>query len=194
MGTERSDSNGKRETQMKDRDNDHDTELFREAIGPVRRVRSDRHHERPVPPPAVPRQRESDEARVLDDLARGPMDFSDAETGEEISFLAPGLQKRVLKRLRRGHWRVQDEIDLHEMNLEAARSSIRNFLEEAERQGLTCVKIIHGKGLRSGPAGPQIKRLTAAVLSRHARVAAFASAPPNDGGTGAVHVLLKARQ
>jgi len=108
--------------------------------------------------------------------------------------LRPGLQKRVLTRLRRGHWRVEEEIDLHQMNLEAATASIRHFLAEADRERMSCVRIIHGKGLRSGPEGPQLKRLTARLLSRHPRVAAFASAPPHDGGTGAVYVLLRARR
>jgi DNA-nicking Smr family endonuclease len=176
------------------KDSDDDLDLFRESIGSVRRVRSDRVQSRPPPPKAVPKQRRKDESQVMHDLATGPIDFSQVETGEEISYLRPGLQKRVLSRLRRGHWRVQDQIDLHQMNLDAAGRSIRAFLEHADRERMSCVKIIHGKGLRSGPAGPQIKRLTARLLSRHDRVAAFASAPPNDGGTGAVYVLLRARR
>jgi DNA-nicking Smr family endonuclease len=175
-------------------ESDNDTDLFREAVGQVRRIRSDRDRSRPPPPPAKPSQRELDEARVMDDLANAPIDFASVETGEEISYLRPGLQKRVLTRLRRGHWRVEDELDLHHMNLEAASSSIRRFLLEADRERMSCVRIIHGKGLRSGPEGPQLKRLTARLLSRHDRVAAFASAPPHDGGTGAVYVLLRARR
>ncbi len=175
-------------------ESDNDRDLFRSAVGAVRRIRSERDHSRPEPPRPRASQRERDEARVMDDLAHGPIDFASIETGEEISYLHPGLQKRVLTRLRRGHWRVEDELDLHQMNLEAASSSIRKFLSEAERERLSCVRIIHGKGLRSGPAGPQLKRLTARLLSRHDRVAAFASTPPHDGGTGAVYVLLRARR
>ncbi len=176
------------------KDSDDDLDLFRESIGSVRRLKSDRVRSRPPAPRAIPTQRQRDEGRVMDDLANAPIDFSTVETGEEITYLRPGLQKRVLTRLRRGHWRVQDQIDLHEMNLEVAGLSIRSFLEHAYRERMSCVKIIHGKGLRSGPAGPQIKRLTARLLSRNDRVAAFASAPPNDGGTGAVYVLLSARR
>ncbi|MDZ7789351.1 MAG: Smr/MutS family protein [Xanthomonadales bacterium] len=175
-------------------ESDDDTDLFRAAVGDVRRIRSKRDHSRPAPPPPRPSQRERDEARVMDDLAHGPIDFSSVETGEEITYLRPGLQNRVLTRLRRGHWRVEDELDLHSMNLEAATGSIRRFLLEADRDRMSCVRIIHGKGLRSGPGGPQLKRLTARLLSRHNRVAAFASAPPHDGGTGAVYVLLRARR
>lgn len=176
------------------KDSDDDLDLFRQSVGSVRRLKSERVRSRPPAPRAVPVQRRQDEARVMHDLANAPIDFSTVETGEEISYLRPGLQKRVITRLRRGHWRVQDQLDLHELNLEAAGRSIQAFLEHADREGMSCIKIIHGKGLRSGPAGPQIKRLAARMLSRHSRVAAFASAPPNDGGTGAVYVLLSARR
>ncbi|MFP4207777.1 MAG: Smr/MutS family protein [Wenzhouxiangella sp.] len=169
---------------------DDERALFRAEIGRVRRVRSQRDHSRPDAPRPLPAQRELDEQAVLEELAHGPVDFSQVETGEEISYLKPGLQRRLLTRLRRGHWKVQDEIDLHEMNVSVASQSMREFLEHARRDGLTCVKIIHGKGLRSGPDGPQLKRLAAGLLARHSAVCAFASAPPRDGGTGAVYVLL----
>jgi DNA-nicking Smr family endonuclease len=175
-------------------ESDDDFDLFRSSVGAVRRIRTDRDLSRPEPPAPKPNQRELDEARVMDDLAHAPIDFSSVETGEEISYLRPGLQKRVLTRLRRGHWRIEDELDLHHMNLEAATNSIRRFLADADRDRMSCVRIIHGKGLRSGPEGPQLKRLTARLLSRHGRVAAFASAPPHDGGTGAVYVLMRARR
>ncbi|TVQ27903.1 MAG: SMR domain protein [Wenzhouxiangella sp.] len=172
---------------------DEDRDLFRSSVGSVRRISAQRvqgHHPRPAP---RPRQRERDEAAVMDELAHGPIDFEAIETGEELTWLRPGLQRRVLTRLRRGHWRVQDEIDLHQMNTEAAAGSIRAFITAAHRDGLSCVKIIHGKGLRSGPDGPRLKRLTARLLTRIERVCAFASAPRHDGGTGAVYVLLKTR-
>src|SRR5699024_8689453 len=146
-------------------ESDNDRELFRSAVGAVRRIRSERDHSRPEPPPPKASQRERDEAQVMAELAHGPIDFASVETGEEISYLRAGLQKRVLTRLRRGHWRVEDELDLHQMNLEAAAASIRHFLHDAGRDRLTCVRIVHGKGLRSGPAGPQLKRLTASLLS-----------------------------
>ncbi len=175
-------------------ESDDDLELFRSTVGALRRVRSDRDRSRPAPPPPQPSQRERDEARALDEMANAPFDYAEVETGEEIYYLMPGLQRRVLSRLKRGHWRIEDELDLHEMNLEAATNSIRRFIAEADRDRMSCVRIIHGKGLRSGPDGPQLKRLTARLLSRHARIAAFASAPPYDGGTGAVYVLLRARR
>lgn len=170
-----------------------DDRLFRDSLEGVRPLRSDRDTSRPPPPPPVPKQRQRDEQQVMAELATGPIDFSSIETGEEISHVKPGLQQRVLKRLRRGHWRVQIELDLHDMNTEAASNAIRECLDEALKNHLSCIKIIHGKGLRSGPDGPQLKRLTASLLARHPRVLAFASAPAHDGGTGAVHVLLNQR-
>lgn len=170
---------------------DDEKNLFRAEVGRVRRLKSLRDHSRPPAPRPLPKQRQRDEQAVLAELAQAPIDFAQAETGEEISYLRDGLHRRTLGRLRRGHWRVQDEIDLHEMNTTAAGQSVRAFLDEAQRAGFGCVKIIHGKGLRSGPDGPQLKRMTASLLARHPRVCAFASARPNDGGTGAVYVLLE---
>ncbi|AKS41681.1 Smr/MutS family protein [Wenzhouxiangella marina] len=170
---------------------DEDRELFRSAVGEVRRVRHERVAQRGTPPSPVPAQRRLDEAAVMDELATGHFDFSSVETGEELQWVRPGMRPRLVNRLRRGHWRVQDEIDLHQMNTQAAAATIRAFLKEAIRDGLSCVKIIHGKGLRSGPDGPRIKQITARLLARHDRVVAFASAPPHDGGTGAVYVLLR---
>ena len=178
-------------------DSDDDLTLFRDAVGPVRRIHSERSTSRPKPVQARPAMREADEQKVLEELSAADpaLDamFDSLETGEELLWLRPGLQTRILKRLRRGYWRVQDEMDLHQMNVEAASRSIRIFLHESLDHGYSCVKIIHGKGLRSGPAGPRLKALTARLLSRHPSVLAFATAPRSDGGTGAVYVLLNNR-
>ncbi|MDT8438161.1 MAG: Smr/MutS family protein [Wenzhouxiangellaceae bacterium] len=171
---------------------DEDDKLFRNHVGAVRPLRSSRVAVPPTRVAPAPRMREADERQVIDDLDRARPHGEHFDTGEELGWTRPGLQRRVLMRLRRGHWQVQDELDLHQMNTEAARSSIRSFLDDALANGRRCVKIIHGKGLRSGPGGPRLKQLTARMLSHHPRVLAFASAPPSDGGTGAVYVLVKA--
>ncbi len=170
-----------------------DFSAFREAVGPVRRIRSERAETRPRRARPSPRMRRADEAQVLEDLAAANPGAELLETGEELQWLRPGLQNRVLLRLRRGHWRIQDEIDLHQMNVDAAIRSIRIFLDEALVAGFSCVKIIHGKGLRSGPSGPRLRGATGRVLSRHPRVLAFTAARPGDGGSGATYVLLKRR-
>lgn len=171
-----------------------DVALFRSTVGPVqKKIRPERDQSRPKAPPPKPKQRVLDEQAVMAELAHGFLDFNDIETGEEISHLTEGLDRRVLKRLRRGHWRVEEALDLHDMTVKVATNALRQFLSEAQRAGLTCVKIIHGKGLRSGPDGPKLKRMSAGVLARHSGVLAFASAPHHDGGTGAVYVLLRTR-
>lgn len=170
-----------------------DFSAFREAVGPVRRIRTERAETRPNRARPSPRMRRADEARVLDELAVATPGADALETGEELQWLRPGLQNRVLVRLRRGHWRIQDEIDLHQMNVDAATRSIRIFLDESLAAGFSCVKIIHGKGLRSGPAGPRLRAATGRVLSRHPRVLAFTGARPGDGGSGATYVLLRQR-
>lgn len=170
---------------------DKDRALFRATVGPVQRLKHGRDRSKPKAPEARPRQRDLDDQAVMDELASGRFDFDSVETGEEISHVKSGLDPRILKQLRKGLWRVQDEIDLHEMTVQVAGSTIKDFLLDAKRAGLSCVKIIHGKGLRSGPDGPKLKRLTAGILAKHRDVMAFASAPSHDGGTGAVHVLLK---
>src|SRR5690625_1816335 len=103
---------------MKD---DSDRHLFRSAVSAVRRVRSERDLSRPRPPRPEAAQTRRSEAEVMETLAHGPLDFSDVETGEEISHVHPGLQNRILKQLRRGRWRVQDELDLHQMRSEERR-------------------------------------------------------------------------
>lgn len=170
---------------------DEDKALFRSAVGPVARIQYARDRSRPKAPPPKPRQSELDEAAVMEELADGQFDFNDVETGEEITHIKDGVDPRAIKRLRRGHWRVQADIDLHEMTVKVATESLRGFIHEARQHGLTCIKVIHGKGLRSGPEGPKLKRMTASVLARHSQVMAFASAPIHDGGTGAVYVLLR---
>lgn len=168
-----------------------DADLFRESVGPVRPVRSRRALvDRPRPRPE-PRQSQADERAVVDELLNHEWDPAGLETGEEMFHARPGVQKRVLRRLRRGQYSVGAELDLHSLNAEAARAALNRFLAGAGDRMITCVKIIHGKGLRSKGDGPVLKRLVNHWLRRHPAVVAFASARANDGGTGAVYVLLK---
>ncbi|SEI84822.1 Smr/MutS family protein [Frateuria terrea] len=168
-----------------------DIRLFRDAIGPVREIRAD------TPPPPAPRPEprahmlEADEAAVPGELLELAFDPAVMEVGEELSYLRDGYQPRLLRQLKRGQFSIQDELDLHHMNTAAAQSSIASFLAEARQHGLRCVRIVHGKGLRSKAAGPVLKALTDRLLRRRDDVVAFASAKPAQGGTGAVIVLLK---
>ena len=111
---------------------------------------------------------------------------------EPLSFRRPGVRDQVMRRLRRGLYPVEDELDLHGLNQAAARDSLSEFLESNRNAAHRCVRIVHGKGYRSGARGPILKIAVNAWLRRHPDVMAFTSARPIDGGTGAVYVLLRA--
>ena len=134
---------------------------------------------------------EADEAAVPGELLHMTFDPASMEVGEELSFLRDGYPPKLLRQLKRGQFSVQDDLDLHQMNAAAAQVSIIEFLAEARKAGIRCVRIIHGKGLRSKAAGPVLKMLTDRMLRRRDDIIAFASARPALGGTGAVVVLLK---
>lgn len=168
-----------------------DLRLFEEAVGKVRRLnREFAVSERPRPAPE-PTQSLLDEAQVPRELMGSAIDPATIEVGEELSYLKPGLSPRLLRRLKRGHFSIADEIDLHQMTAEVARAAVKVFLDDSQRAARLCVKIIHGKGLRSRSQGPVLKGLVDGLLRRRADVLAFASAPPAKGGTGAVVVLLR---
>ncbi|CAM5251770.1 SMR domain protein OS=Rhodanobacter lindaniclasticus OX=75310 GN=B1991_12300 PE=4 SV=1 [Rhodanobacter lindaniclasticus] len=134
---------------------------------------------------------EADEAAVPGELLDMNFDPAALEVGEELSYLREGYPPRLLRQLKRGQFSVGDDLDLHQMNAAAAQASMVAFLAEARRTGVRCVRIIHGKGLRSKAAGPVLKALTDRLLRRRDDVIAFASARPAQGGTGAVIVLLR---
>jgi DNA-nicking Smr family endonuclease len=168
-----------------------DIALFREAVGPVRRIEhAPPASEKPRPKPRA-HMREADEAAVTGDLLHGEHDPAVIEIGEELGYLRQGHSPKLLRRLKRGQFSIQGEIDLHHMNAEAARACILELLDEAHAEGWRCVRIVHGKGLRSRPGGPVLKGLTDRILRRRSDVLAFASARPAQGGTGAVVVLLR---
>lgn len=141
------------------------------------------------PPPAA-RQRELDEQAVIGELLSPLTDPADLETGEELLYLRSGHPPKLLRRLRRGHFSVTRTVDLHHMDKNTARDVLLDFIEHSVQAGHGCVRVIHGKGLRSRNE-PVLKLMTRRLLSRHSNVVAFASCRPVDGGTGAVNVLLR---
>ncbi len=171
--------------------NDDDSRLFREAIGAVRRLDPVLPPPAPARPAPHPHMLEADEAAVPGELLDMAFDPALLEVGEELSYLRDGYPPKLLRQLKRGQFSMQDDLDLHQMNAAAAQASIVAFLAEAHQHGWRCVRIVHGKGLRSRAAGPVLKGLTDRLLRRRDDVIAFASARPAFGGTGAVVVLLK---
>jgi DNA-nicking Smr family endonuclease len=140
-------------------------------------------------PPAKARFTAADRAMVLVESLQGlPGDIGD--TGDEISFRRAGVQDGVMRKLKRGEYRVEATCDLHGLRADEAKAAVREFLAEALAYSLRCVRIIHGKGMNSGPRGPVIKTAVNMILRKTAPVLAFTSARRVDGGTGAINVLL----
>jgi len=124
--------------------------------------------------------------------APGRTDARPLEGGDVQSYQRPGVRTQVVRRLRRGLIGIEGELDLHGLGQAAARDQLAEFLAFSRASGRRCVRIIHGKGYRSGARGPILKMAVDTWLRRQPDVMAFTSARPIDGGTGAVYVLLRA--
>jgi DNA-nicking Smr family endonuclease len=169
-----------------------ESDVFRKAVGRVDPVRAPQRVEpyrvRPAP---IPAKRREDERAVLAELARLTFD-DDAEIEDDASYLRPGLPRDILRKLRRTHWVIQDHLDLHGLTADEAALEMATFLGDCVRRGLRCVRIVHGKGLRSPGREPVLKRRVRKLLSRREEVLAFVEPRAVQGGGGAVVVLLEA--
>jgi DNA-nicking Smr family endonuclease len=152
----------------------------------------------PRPPPATRRpaaeEEESEALARLADLCAGIGPFGWSDTSEYIEGGAPGVDRRLVRRLRRGEFSVQAHLDLHGMTRDEARRAVEHFVTTARQRGLRCVLVIHGRGLNSKDQIPVLKQRLAAWLQRGKlgrQVLAFATARPSDGGAGAIYVLLR---
>lgn len=168
---------------------------FRRAVADVAPLSpQQRHALKGPPPPPQAAQRRRDELMALHESLHGPVSLEDAlDSGEELSFLRDGLSRQLLRQLRRGHWVVQDGIDLHGMDRVTAADAVSVFLRDSAARGLRCVRIVHGKGLGSKNREPVLKAKLRKWLPPRDEVLAFCQAPDNDGGGGALLVLLKPR-
>lgn len=171
---------------------DDDSNLFRDAIGPVRELPA-----RPIPPSKPkPRPRakmaERDEANARDEF-RHALDDTLLQAGDPLNYRRDEVPARVLRKLRNGEYAAQEELDLHHCNARQAETLLRGFLQEVRAARLGCVRIVHGKGLNSESGAPILKNLVDGMLRKRADVLAFHSTPPAQGGTGAVLVLLAKR-
>ena len=144
-------------------------------------------------PPALARQRQRDEAAALAESIAGIVDAEALlETDDALSYRRHGIGIDVVRKLRRGVWVLQDEIDLHGLRRDEAHERVSTFLREAARAGYRCVRVVHGKGHGSPGREPVLKAKVKAWLVKHQDVLAFTHARPADGGHGALIVLLKA--
>ncbi len=169
---------------------DDDVRLFREAVRDVKPITPDRPASRRRTPVARARFTRADRHAVLQESLSGWSDDPALAAGDELVFHRAGPQSPVLRKLRRGQYRVEAELDLHGHSVAEAKHALREFLTDALHSHMRCVRIIHGKGLRSGHRGPVLKSAVSGVLRRTGAVVAYVSARPVDGGTGAVYVLL----
>jgi DNA-nicking Smr family endonuclease len=172
---------------------DDDLALFRAEMRdvlpqpPVNRVEPQRARPAPLPAKSL-----EDERAVLHELARLAADDDDAELEDDWAYLRPGLPRDILRKLRRTHWVIQDQVDLHGLTGDEAALATAEFLADCRRRGVRCVRIVHGKGLRSRGREPVLKRRIRRLLARRDEVLAFVEPRAIDGGSGAVVALLQA--
>lgn len=169
-------------------------ELFSRGVGPVRPL-PERHRQRqvaaPSRPPPLPVQQQRDEQAVMREALSDEFDVETLlDTDEALSYKRPGLGPDVVRKLRRGGWRLQGQIDLHGMRREDAREALADFIREAHKNGWRCVRVVHGKGLGSPGKTPILKGRVQSWLVQKKEVLAFVQARPADGGAGALVVLL----
>ena len=172
-------------TRQKNQTEPDDAALFRAAVGEVKPLPEQNRIE-PQKPPRKPLPRSPAPVSALSDT----LSDSGAEDAPN-EFLRNGLSRMTLRKLRRNHWPVQDSLDLHGSTGDAARKLLQGFLHETAQRGLRCVLVIHGKGMNSPSGEAVLRKLTHHWLAQHPDVLAYCDAPPRDGGSGAVLVLLK---
>jgi DNA-nicking Smr family endonuclease len=181
-------------SRKKDSDNmsEEDVSLFRRLMGDARPLRQP--ETAPEGRPKVtPRARftRQDERAALRESLEADIDESETGAGESLRFHRPSVGRRTMRKLARGNFSVQDEIDLHGMIVPEAKEALHEFIGECELRGYTCIRVVHGKGLGSGDRGPILKAKVNRWLRQWNEVLAFVSARQIDGGTGAVYVLLR---
>ena len=178
----------------KDDDNtekDDEGSLFRRLMGDVRPVQQDvRAPDFKRKPAARARFRRRDEESVLQESLEADIEEIETGAGESLRFHRPVVGRRTMRKLARGNFAVQGEIDLHGMTVPEAKAHLREFITESVYRGHTCVRVVHGKGLGSGHRGPILKGKVNNWLRRWHEVLAFVSTRQVHGGTGAVYVLL----
>lgn len=143
------------------------------------------------PPPPLPLQQAKDDRAVLHESLSDEMDVERLlETDADLSFRRPGVGMDVVRKLRRGVWRIQGELDLHNLRSDDARTALSTYIRAAMVQGWRCIRVIHGKGNGSLGKAPVLKNKVQRWLVQKNEVQAFVQAKASDGGTGALVVLI----
>jgi DNA-nicking Smr family endonuclease len=171
-----------------------DRDLFIRAAGAVQPLPDKRqalHKKEHSMPLAM--QYQKDEKAVLKEAISDEFDVSTLlDTDEHLSFRRPGIGVDVTRKLRRGDWSIQRQLDLHGLRRDDAREALGQFIRDAHKHGIRCVRVVHGKGLGSPGKVPVLKSRVHSWLVQKNEVLAFVQAKPADGGAGALVVLLMA--
>ena len=172
-----------------------DADLFRRSVGDVAPLASSNKVTSTTPRPApVPNQLMADERAALQQSMSDEFTLETLlDSDDSLSFARNGIGPDTVRKLRRGHWVIQNELDLHGMRSDEARAALAEFLRNADKRGLRCVRVIHGKGLGSVNKEPVLKGKVRNWRAQKAEVIAFCQARAADGGSGALLVLLKAQ-
>ena len=181
------------QTKIQQANDNRERDNFREAMSGVAPLSHDKaYHEAPRSKTA--RKKSEQEPLIIIDPLSDELEVKEVNSADILSFCEAGIQKSVFRKLRSGHYRISDELDLHGTTLKQAKKILVYYLQEAIQFEGCCVRIIHGKGHRSGNNKPALKTHVNHWLSEHERVLAFHSTKPKDGGTGAVYVLLRTQR
>lgn len=173
---------------------ENEADIFKKAVKDARPLEvNDTLQHMPAKPKPIPQQFIRDERQALkDSLSDHYIPMHELETGEELLYLRDGQSPSVLSKLRRGFWVVQAQIDLHGLISDEARAYVAEFIADCKKNNVRCIRIVHGKGLGSRNREPVLKHKLRNWLMQKDEVIAYAQAKPEDGGSGAVIVLLKA--
>lgn len=171
-----------------------EADLFRRSIGQVALLpEMDRVMQNGLRPEPVARHHLADEQAALAESLSDEFNIETLlDTDSALSYARNGISAETLRKLRRGHWVIQAQLDLHGLRTDEARSALAEFLRHAERRGLRCVRVIHGKGLGSINKEPVLKSKVRNWLVQKQEVLGFCQAKASDGGSGALVVLLRA--
>lgn len=179
---------------MSKKDSTHDEDekaLFHAAMRDVAPLpMPDKVIPRQTPASPVPRKTPLRTQQVSDDTLSDHISL-EIEAGEEWSFLRPGVSRQTLRRLRRGYWSIQGNLDLHGFTRDEARQELVEFLDGCIQQKFRCIRVIHGKGLSSKDRSPVLKTRIGNWLAQCDSILAFCQARPEEGGGGAMLILLK---
>lgn len=171
----------------------HEQALFARTVGQVTPLVAELRAEAvPSKPAPEPRQRQKDEQRALQQSLSDDFDVDSLlETDEALSYRSSHISQEVVRKLRRGHWTLQAQLDLHGLRRDEAREHLGEFIQSAVRTGLRCVRVVHGKGNGSPGREPVLKQWVRRWLVQKSEVLAFTQARASEGGSGALIVLLK---